>query len=268
MKRAVIVYAGLLLVALVLSYRSWTHEGDVDLSEATVVIAGDPEDLEGIDYSSDKIDVSLDVLEDAYGKYVWVTATPKGTAEKKEEDAKEPPDPHAPPKEEEDDGKAEEFKAGKSGDTIVEGMAPFVVKRPPCDRVERLLAVTEPDEPWVLGGALDGWGDALIERFDLVVFLRAPTEVRIDRLRERERRRFGRRVGSGGDMDGHHQRFLAWAASYDDATLTSGLRSRARHEAWLAMLPRPALRLDATRSVEALTKDVLSVLSMGSRRSA
>ena len=145
---------------------------------------------------------------------------------------------------------------------------PFVVKRPPCDRVERLLAVTEPDEPWVLGGALDGWGDALIERFDLVVFLRAPTEVRIDRLRERERRRFGRRVGSGGDMDGHHQRFLAWAASYDDATLTSGLRSRARHEAWLAMLPRPALRLDATRSVEALTKDVLSVLSMGSRRSA
>jgi hypothetical protein len=129
MKRGVIAYAAVLLVALVLAYRSWTHEGDVDLSEATVVIAGDPEDLEGIDYSSDKIDVSLDVLEDAHGKYVWVTATPKGTAEKKEEETKEPPDPHAPPKEEEDDGKAEEFKAGKSGDTIVEGMAPFVVKR-------------------------------------------------------------------------------------------------------------------------------------------
>jgi adenylate kinase family enzyme len=145
---------------------------------------------------------------------------------------------------------------------------PFVVKRPPSDRVERLLGVATPGEARVLGGALDGWGDALIERFDLVVFLRAPTELRIDRLRERERRRFGRRVGEGGDMDDHHQRFLAWAASYDDATLTSGLRSRARHEAWLAMLPHDPLRLDATRSVDALTRDVLQVLSLGSRRSA
>ena len=39
MKRAVIVYAGLLLVALVLAYRAWTHEGDKDLSEATVVLS-------------------------------------------------------------------------------------------------------------------------------------------------------------------------------------------------------------------------------------
>jgi hypothetical protein len=120
----------------------------------------------------------------------------------------------------------------------------------------------------VLGGAVDGWGDALIERFDLVVFLRAPTELRVDRLRERERRRFGRRIGEGGDMGEHHQRFLAWAASYDDATITSGLRSRVRHEAWLAMLPHEPLRLDATRSVDALTHDVLKVLSLGSRRSA
>ena len=127
MKRAVIVYAAVLLLALVLAYRSWTHEDDVDLSEATVVLPGDPEDLEGVDYSSDKIDVSLDVLEDPAGKYVWVTATPKQTGEKPAE-TKEPPDPHAPPPEE-DDGKAEQFKAGKPGDTIVEGMAPFVVKR-------------------------------------------------------------------------------------------------------------------------------------------
>jgi hypothetical protein len=129
MKRGVIVYAGLLLIALVLAYNAWTHEGEADLSEATVVLAADPDDLEGIDFSSDKVDVTLDVLEDAHGKYVWVTATPKTTGEQKDETkADEPPDPHAP-QPEEDDGKAEEFKAGKSGDTIVEGVAPFVVKR-------------------------------------------------------------------------------------------------------------------------------------------
>lgn len=127
MKRTLIIYASVLLVALVLAYRSWTHEGDVDLSKAIVVLPGEPEDLEGIDYSSDKVDVSLDVLEDAAGKYVWVTATPKNTGENKD-DTKDPADPHAP-KPEPDDGKAEQFKAGKPGDTIIEGMAPFLVKR-------------------------------------------------------------------------------------------------------------------------------------------
>jgi hypothetical protein len=129
MKRALIVYTALLLTALVLAYNAWTKEDEADLSEATVVLSIDPEDLEGIDYSSDKIDVTLDVLEDAHGKYVWVTATPKATEEKEDETkADAPPDPHAPPPQE-DDGKVEEFKAGKSGDAIVEGLAPFVVER-------------------------------------------------------------------------------------------------------------------------------------------
>jgi hypothetical protein len=52
---------------------------------------------------------------------------------------------------------------------------------------------------WVLSGSLDGWGDPLIPLFDLMVFVVVPTEVRLQRLRERETRRFGAAaVATGG----------------------------------------------------------------------
>ena len=36
---------------------------------------------------------------------------------------------------------------------------------------------------WVLSGSLEGWGDSIIPLFDLVVFISAPNEVRLQRLR-------------------------------------------------------------------------------------
>jgi hypothetical protein len=125
-KRTVIIYVVLLLVALVFAYNTWTHEDEADLSEATVVLAGDPEDLEGIDYSSDKLNVSLDVRKDELGSYVWVRVVPQETPDAEETKEDEPENPHAPP---EDDGEIVEFKAGNAGDDLVDGMAPFVVKR-------------------------------------------------------------------------------------------------------------------------------------------
>jgi hypothetical protein len=89
---------------------------------------------------------------------------------------------------------------------------------------------------------LTGWGDPLVARFDLVVFLTAPTEQRLARLVQRERKRFGAAVAPGGAMHDSHVEFLIWAGSYDDGGATQ--RSRLTHEAWLARLPCPVLRLD------------------------
>lgn len=41
----------------------------------------------------------------------------------------------------------------------------------------------------VLSGSMVGWGDVLAPRFDLVLFLALPAEVRLERLRARERAR-------------------------------------------------------------------------------
>jgi hypothetical protein len=107
---------------------------------------------------------------------------------------------------------------------------------------------------WVLSGSLDGWGDPLIPRFGRVVFLAVPTEVRMARLAERERARYGDAIEPDGPLHAHHLDFMAYAAGYDTGQFTSVLtgRHRARHDAWLAGLPCPVVRLDGAQPTETL----------------
>ncbi len=123
-----------------------------------------------------------------------------------------------------------------------------------------IAAMDEAPAGWVLSGSLDGWGDPLIPRFRRVVFLAAPTEVRLRRLAERERRRNGVAIEPGGALHAHHEDFMAYAGAYDSGVFTSTLTGRhlARHEAWLARLPCPVLRLDGAQPTKRLAEAVLA----------
>jgi adenylate kinase family enzyme len=122
----------------------------------------------------------------------------------------------------------------------------------PRDRDVRrtlLAAALDAHPRWVLSGSLCGWGDLFIPRFDLVVFLWVPTEIRLARLRERERQRFGTAaLAPGGAMHNAHVAFMTWAAAYDEGG--EDMRSRQRHEQWLAVLPCPCLRLEGPLAIE------------------
>jgi adenylate kinase family enzyme len=122
----------------------------------------------------------------------------------------------------------------------------------PCDRDARqtlLAAALDVHPRWVLSGSLCGWGDLFIPRFDLVVFLGVPTEIRLARLRERGWHRFGAAaLAPGGAMHEAHVALMTWAAAYDEGG--EDMRSRQRHEQWLAALPCPCLRLEGPLAVE------------------
>jgi adenylate kinase family enzyme len=138
---------------------------------------------------------------------------------------------------------------------------PFQSSRQIPERLRLLHAAFEgAAEGWVLSGSLDGWGDPLIPLFERVIFLSAATEVRLPRLAERERRRFGPAVDPGGALHQEHQDFLAYATAYDTGVFTTALtgRHRARHEAWLQRLPCPFLRLDGALPTETLMDQVLA----------
>jgi adenylate kinase family enzyme len=136
---------------------------------------------------------------------------------------------------------------------------PFQEARPVEARLALLVPDLERHERWVLSGSLCGWGDPLIPRFELVVFLRTPTPVRLARLRERERRMFGApALAPGGAMHESFREFIDWAASYDEGG--PDMRSLARHEAWLAALPCPVLRLDGVRPTDELRARVEAAL--------
>jgi adenylate kinase family enzyme len=146
---------------------------------------------------------------------------------------------------------------------------PFVSKRPVDERISLLNAAFSQasESGWVLSGALVGWGDALVSRFGLVVFVETPTELRIQRLRERESKRFGAAIAAEGLLYAKHEDFIAWSAGYEEGVYlreSHGFaivtRNRASQEAWLAQLPCPVLRVDGARPVDALVDEVMNAL--------
>jgi adenylate kinase family enzyme len=117
------------------------------------------------------------------------------------------------------------------------------------ERQALLGAVLDRHPGWVLSGSLCGWGDVFIPRFELVVFLWLPPEVRLTRLRARERERYGEAIAPGGALHARYEAFIAWAAGYD-AGLDVPERCRRLHEEWLATLPCPVVRFTDTVSTE------------------
>jgi adenylate kinase family enzyme len=136
---------------------------------------------------------------------------------------------------------------------------PYRVKRPIPDRV-RLMREMFLDRPgWVLSGALESWGGAVQSHFDLVVFLRTSTELRLVRLRDREARRLAQlgHVDAGAPPP-ETVSFLNWAAGYEGGGLAG--RSLQRHEIWLGSLDCPVLRLDGARPLAELAGEVVGSL--------
>lgn len=126
---------------------------------------------------------------------------------------------------------------------------PFVRPVERNARIEHTMQALSVRSRWVLAGSLCSWGDSFMPLFELAIFVVTDTTIRLQRLRSRERERFGSRVLSGGDMFESHEAFIAWAAGYDNGPVH--LRSRTMHEQWIPRLGCPVVRVDgAAPSVE------------------
>ena len=79
------------------------------------------------------------------------------------------------------------------------------------------------------------------------VFITAPTEVRLERVRSRETFRWGDRINFGGDMHGIHQESLFLTEQYDTGEPPEVCLKR--DEQWVTELPCPVLRVDGTKSI-------------------
>lgn len=137
----------------------------------------------------------------------------------------------------------------------IETEPPYQEKRDVAERRRRMAAEQARSGRWVVSGTLDSWAEGIADGAELIVFLEAPTEIRMERLRRREQDRFGDMLLPGGAMHETHREFIAWAAQYELGTEAG--RSRPRHERWLAGLAVPVLRLDSTRPVDELVAAIL-----------
>lgn len=136
---------------------------------------------------------------------------------------------------------------------------PFTEKRPREERIGMMKTDIENADNVVLSGALADWGDALIPYFTLAIRLETEQSLRIARLRQREKARFGARIEPGGDMYQNHIDFIAWAEKYD--TAGPDMRSRKKHDAWQTLLPCDILLLDGGDDPETNFAAVLEYLN-------
>jgi adenylate kinase family enzyme len=126
---------------------------------------------------------------------------------------------------------------------------PFTTKRPVDERVELLKNDVEKADKWILSGSNCGWGDFLMDSYDLVIFLYVPVDTRMKRLVRREMQRYPiERISLGGDMYGSHKAFIEWAAAYETGGME--MRSLALHNEWLKQLKCPVIRIEGEQTTE------------------
>ena len=135
---------------------------------------------------------------------------------------------------------------------------PFQRPRDPAVRNALLLAAIGEDQAWVFGGGIAGWEPYPALDFTFMILLRTPAALRIERLRRRERERFGDRILPGGDMHVGHEEFIAWASRYDIGDVEG--KTLARHQEYLSTQQCPVLEVQGDQPEGELLRLVLTKL--------
>ncbi|MCL2121962.1 MAG: AAA family ATPase [Clostridiales bacterium] len=90
---------------------------------------------------------------------------------------------------------------------------PYTVERPFEKTVELMLTDIKECNGFVLSSVTGNFGDEMESLYDLAVYLEAPLELRVERVRQRNDERFGDRVRQGGDMYEHTKAFVEFIST-------------------------------------------------------
>jgi adenylate kinase family enzyme len=125
---------------------------------------------------------------------------------------------------------------------------PYRQKRTAAARLSMLIGdLDRAENGAVLSGSVVNWGVEIEDSFSLIVFLRVPTKIRVERLHKREAELFGAAKSE----------FIEWAAQYDEGRLPG--RSLPIHERWLSLRRCIVLRIEGEVSVADSVKQIMAI---------
>ena len=113
---------------------------------------------------------------------------------------------------------------------------PYTNPRSREDYLKLMLTDIEKHNLFVLSTVMGDLGDIIPKFYQLGVYISAPFEVRIERVKQRTYERYGERVLQGGDMHERELQFLDFVAS----------RPLKKIEQWAETLVCPVIRVDGT----------------------
>ncbi len=115
------------------------------------------------------------------------------------------------------------------------------------DEVERMMLADIKEHGDFVISAVCADFESIEKYYSLVVYLEAPKEERLARIKQRSVDRFGDRVLPGGDLYESEENFFAFAAK----------RTPEKIEKWIEKVECRVLRLDSTASTDGLVIDIL-----------
>lgn len=136
----------------------------------------------------------------------------------------------------------------------------FRIRRTDEEKRAMLFADLASHDSFVFTGAPQSWARGYPQDLDLLVLLRLDSNVRMNRLRQREQLRYGGRALPGGDHYDDTESFLAWATTYESSDDTVG-NSLLSHRLLVAEASCPVLELVADRPVDELATEIEAKLS-------
>lgn len=110
----------------------------------------------------------------------------------------------------------------ENNDTIYSehlGELPFSNPRLKSEVQSEILADIEAHPKFILTGVTMNWNHAILSHINIAFLIQTPLEERLKRIKEREERRFGSRVLSGGDMYQQHMEFQNVVANRDSKSV-------------------------------------------------
>jgi adenylate kinase family enzyme len=122
-----------------------------------------------------------------------------------------------------------------------ESEIPYAKPRPREEYVNLMLADIEKHGAFVLTAVTGDLGDSIPTYYALAVYLSAPFELRMERVKQRSLNQYGARILPGGDMYEQEQKFFDFVAT----------RPLSEIDRWAETLTCPVLRLDGTEDLRA-----------------
>ena len=121
-----------------------------------------------------------------------------------------------------------------------ESEIPFSKSRTEDEAKEYVISYLRCHKNVVMVATRGDLSERINSMYDCVIYLSAPVGIRLSRIKERDRKRFGERVLPGGDMYEQQRRFHEFAL----------LRTTEKIEKWMEMLECTVIKLDGTRNVD------------------
>lgn len=131
---------------------------------------------------------------------------------------------------------------------------PYTQMYSKAEKISRLSCNIEPCEHFVMAGSMSSFHQAFDNKFEMMVFLYAEPEIRLQRVHKRAMERFGKRILEGGDLYESHRKFLESNRRYE----TDGSPNLCEQKEWMKSLPCVKIELDGSKSLESNAKIIVA----------